>query len=78
MKESWLNEQERAQDIILGSLGFGEDVKLLSFEETSEGFKGIAIFPDGIEIAIENDGELTHLERWALGVLASARSKTKR
>lgn len=64
-----LSPQVRAEDILLGSLGFGEDARILSIERTSEGYKGIGVWSDGSEFSFESDEELDDLQTWALGFL---------
>ena len=64
-----LSPRVRAEDIILGSLGFGEDARILSVERTSEGYKGIGVWSDGLEFSFESDDELDELQAWALDVL---------
>lgn len=69
MVEDFLSERIRAEDIILGSLGYGEDAKIISIEKTKDGFRGTASWPDGENFSIENDDELDNLQQWALTVL---------
>jgi hypothetical protein len=69
MAEEFLSERIRAEDIILGSLGFGEDAKITSISATQSGFKGEGVFADGDSFVFENDEELTGIEAWALAVL---------
>ncbi len=64
-----LSPRVRAEDIILGSLGFGEDARILSVERTREGYKGIGVWSDGSEFSFESDDELDELQAWALDVL---------
>ena len=65
-----LSPQTRAEDILLGSLGFGEEAKLLTVERTDQGYRGVGVWPDGEQFQFENDDELDDLQVWALGVLA--------
>jgi hypothetical protein len=67
-----LSPHVRAEDILLGSLGFGEEAKILTIEKTSEGYRGVGIWPDGEQFQFENDDELDELQVWALTVLAAA------
>ncbi len=69
MIEDFLTEKTRAEDIILGSLGFDEDAKLVSICKTENGFKGMAKWSDGEEFEIESDSPLSEIELWALDVL---------
>jgi hypothetical protein len=68
-----LSPNIRAEDILLGSLGFGEDAKLLTVERCTVGYRGVGIWPDGEEFLFECDEELDSLQEWALGLM-SARS----
>lgn len=64
-----LSPQSRAEDILLGSLGFGEEAKILSVERTPQGYRGVGVWPDGEKFKFENDDELDPLQVWALGVV---------
>lgn len=68
-KEDWLEEKIRAEDIILGSLGLGDDAKLKWVKVTQEGFEGEAQWSDGEIFRFESDDELTELEIWAIDLL---------
>jgi hypothetical protein len=70
-KDDDLSPQARAEDILLGSLGFGEEAKILSLEHTDQGYRGVGVWPDGEKFQFENDDELDDLQVWALRVLAS-------
>lgn len=70
--EDFLSERNRAEDILLGSLGFGEDARILRVERTSGGYRGVACWPDGEEFAFESEDELDDLEQWALTQLVGA------
>lgn len=71
MRESddFLDERTRAQDILLGALGFGEEAKILSVLKTECGYAGKGIWPDGEEFDFESTDEPTELELWALDIL---------
>lgn len=71
MKDDFLSEKIRAEDILLGSLGIGEEAKIISIEKTKDGYKGIARWPDGEEVNFESDDEIDELQRWALKILVS-------
>lgn len=71
MKDDFLSEKVRAEDILLGSLGFGEEAKIISIEITPNGYKGVARWSDGEETPFENDEEIDELQRWALKILIS-------
>lgn len=66
------DERSRAEDILLGALGYGEDAQIDLLEPTKTGFKGQGHFTDGESFSFENDGELSDLEQWALGILLRA------
>jgi hypothetical protein len=70
MKEDFLSEKMRAEDIILGSLGIGEEAKLISVKSTKSGYKGIAAWADGEEFPFENEDEIDELQLWALKILS--------
>jgi hypothetical protein len=67
-----LSPHARAEDILLGSLGFGEEAKIVTIEKTPEGYRGVGVWPDGEQFQFENDDELDELQLWALKVLAAA------
>ena len=69
-KDDDLSPQARAEDILLGSLGFGEEATIVSLEKTDHGYRGVGVWPDGEEFQFENDDELDDLQVWALQVLA--------
>ena len=64
-----LSPQVRAEDIILGSLGYGEEARIVSIERTPEGFKGIGRWADGEEFSFESDEEIDELTEWALTIV---------
>ena len=66
-----LSPQVRAEDIILGSLGFGEDARILAIERTESGYRGTGVWSDGSEFSFENDEDLDDLQEWALEVILS-------
>jgi len=68
-----LSPNVRAEDIILGSLGFGEEARVLSIERTPEGYKGIGRWADGEEFPFESDDELDELQEWALSILLESK-----
>lgn len=69
MKEDFLTEKSRAEDILLGSLGFGEEANIVSIEITTSGYKGVARWKDGEEFPFESNEEMDELQRWALDIL---------
>jgi hypothetical protein len=64
-----LSPRVRAEDILLGSLGFGEEAQIVSIERTSSGYKGIGTWPDGERFEFESEDDLSELDQWALSVL---------
>jgi hypothetical protein len=68
-----LSPQVRAEDIILGSLGFGEEARVVSIERTPEGYKGIGRWADGEEFPFESDDELDDLQDWALSIVLESK-----
>ncbi|RMG43871.1 MAG: hypothetical protein D6719_02970 [Candidatus Dadabacteria bacterium] len=73
--EDFLEATVRAEDILLGSLGFGEEARLLWVELTACGYRGRAVWPDGEEFDFESDEEPDDLQLWALGVLGKIEQK---
>ena len=69
MARDGLDEDTRAEDIILGALGYGEDAKIISLELGTEGYSGVGAFGDGEEFGFESEFELDALQRWAVGVV---------
>lgn len=69
MNDECLSEKVRAEDIILGSLGYDEDASIVTIELTGKGFKGQGKFKDGEEFTFESDDELDELSQWALDIL---------
>ena len=69
MSEDFLSERQRAEDILLGALGYGEDASIITIERIDDGFKGTGRFSDGDTFIFENEDELTELEKWALDIL---------
>lgn len=65
-----LSPETRAEDILLGSLGYGEEARVVSIERTATGYRGVGMWPDGERFTFENDDELGELEIWALELLA--------
>lgn len=68
----------RAEDIILGSLGFGEEARVVSIERTPEGYKGIGRWADGEEFPFESEDEMDELTEWALQVLIESKTKSEK
>jgi len=74
-----LSPETRAEDVLLGSLGFGEEARILSIEKTSDGYRGIGVWPDGEQFDFASDDELDELQQWALQfVLERQNGSTKK
>jgi hypothetical protein len=73
-----LSPQVRAEDIILGSLGFGEEARVVSIERTPEGYKGIGRWTDGEEFNFESEDEMDELTEWALRILLESRGNSSK
>ena len=71
MGNDFLNEKTRAEDILLGSLGFGEEASILEVHPTKTGFAGTGCWDDGEEFSFESEEDipLDDLEEWALQIL---------
>jgi len=70
-----LSPQVRAEDIILGSLGYGEEARIVSISRTADGFKGIGRWADGEQFTFESDDEIDDLTEWALQIVMHAEGK---
>jgi len=70
-KEDFLNERQRAEDILLGALGFAEEARILTVERAQMGYRGKGVFTDGEHFEFSSDEELGELEEWALTILGS-------
>jgi hypothetical protein len=68
----------RAEDVILGSLGFGEEARVVSIERTSAGYKGVGRWADGEEFPFESDDEMDELTEWALALLLESKGTPKK
>lgn len=64
-----LDERTRAEDILLGPLGFGESAHIIKVEESASGYHGHGRWDDGEEFTFECCDGLDELSRWALGIL---------
>lgn len=71
-KDACLDQRTRAEDIILGALGYGEGAKIISIKkvENGKGFCGTGCWVDGEQFEFQSEDELSVLEVWALGVLS--------
>lgn len=75
MADSFLSETNRAEDIILGALGFGEDAHIVTVELLPNGYyRGTGRYSDGEVFEFESDVEADELERWAIDILHRRRA----
>ena len=68
--------RERAEDILLGSLGFGESAVIVEVLRTPDGYKGTGSFKDGETFTFESDEAPDELQLWALEILKSGTTGT--
>jgi hypothetical protein len=73
-RDSLENQVLRAEDIILGSLGFGEEARIVSIESCEGGFRGKGEFSDGEVFDFESSEPLSQIEEWALRELLTVLS----
>ncbi|RME58553.1 MAG: hypothetical protein D6780_06520 [Candidatus Dadabacteria bacterium] len=71
MVEDFLQPKQRAEDILLGSLGYSEEASIVNVEKTESGYKGIGVWKDGVTFTFKSEGPLSSLEEWALSILTS-------
>jgi hypothetical protein len=70
------NELQRAEDILLGSYGFGEGAKIVSvvpvfrngLQKDAIGYEVVGEWSDGERFSYSSDGQIDQLEQWALRV----------
>ena len=67
-----ITERDRAEDILLGTLGYGQDARLITVERIPNGYKGSGSWSDGEEFSFSWDDGLDDMQEWALGLLAKA------
>lgn len=67
MREEF-TERQRAEDILLGSLGFGEEAHIDSVHITERGYRGVGVWGDGERFEFESDEDLDDLQLWALEI----------
>lgn len=63
------DEKVRAEDILLGALGFGQEAQIISIMRANNGYRGRGRWLDGEEFEFESEEDLSGLEEWALSVL---------
>jgi hypothetical protein len=69
--EEQLDELTRAEDILLGALGFDGDACIVSLEVVGDCYRGLGRWPDGEEFEFSSDWSPDDLEQWAIGVVMS-------
>ncbi|MCB0353447.1 MAG: hypothetical protein KDD64_07985 [Bdellovibrionales bacterium] len=69
MQDDFLSERFRAEDILLGGLGFSDEVRLVSLRRTEGGFEGTAKVDQEEPFEFSSEEELTELEEWAVDIL---------
>ncbi len=69
MADDCLDEVTRAEDVLLGALGFDADARIIAITKTEAGFSGLGQWSDGESFEFESEDELSDLERWAVEVL---------
>jgi hypothetical protein len=74
MSDEKFTVRERAEDILLGSLGFGESAVIVEVRRTPQGYKGTGSFKDGETFTFESDEAPDELQLWALEILKSGRA----
>lgn len=67
--DDFLNERSRAEDVLLGSLGFGEEARIVSVNRTEQGYRGCGAWADGDTFEFESTDGFDDLIEWALGVI---------
>lgn len=71
-KDDFLEEVTRAEDILLGGLGFGEEARIVTISLTGDRFFGTGCWSDGETFVFESEDELSELDRWAVEILKQA------
>jgi hypothetical protein len=70
VKESFLDEKLRAEDILLGALGYGAEATILEISSDESKYWGSGKFADGEIFQFQSEDELTEIEKWAITVLS--------
>ena len=55
MADDFLAEKIRAEDILLGSLGYGESASIISIEKTTSGYHGLGKWDDDEQFQFPHD-----------------------
>jgi len=70
--EKFLDDEAiRAEDVLLGTLGFDLGSRITSLKLTESGYQGHACWQEGDEFSFESQGPLSDLELWAVQVLSA-------
>ncbi|MBX7138443.1 MAG: hypothetical protein K1X83_10715 [Oligoflexia bacterium] len=72
-----LDDRTRAEDILLGSLGFDDGSSIVTLNVTDSGYSGTGRWADGEHFEFECDEELDGLQRWALEVFLQPAAANK-
>ena len=64
-----LDARSRAEDILLGSLGFDSEATVLSVRKEELGYSGLAQWADGEQFEFRSDSPLSDLESWAIEII---------
>lgn len=67
-QEDFLAERQRAEDILLGALGFAEEAHIISVSRAAVGYRGVGQYTGGERFEFQSEEELSEVEEWALGV----------
>lgn len=68
-KDEVANPIARAEDILLGGLGFGSEAKIIEVRLKADHFSGTGCWQDGEEFTFESEEKATDLELWAIETL---------
>jgi hypothetical protein len=69
MSNDQVDPKQRAIDVLLGGLGYGEDATILNVKRLNVGYSGEGQFSDGEKFEFNSEDPLTDLEDWALNLL---------
>lgn len=72
MDKFLLDQRRRAEDILLGSLGFAEGASILSLEKCGKRYKGTGTWDEGGTFVFESDDDLDQLQDWAIEIFLAA------
>jgi len=72
-KDDFLEEVTRAEDILLGGLGFGNEARIVEISLQGNRFSGTGRWSDGETFSFESEEDLSELDRWAIEILTQAK-----